>query len=405
MTTPSPQHPDAALLARLRAPRPLYGASHVELAALVPAPGERPDWTRLLAALPPLELLALTPQDPIYHAEGDVWTHTRMVIEALLKLSDYQSAPAERRFVLFYAALLHDIAKPATTTLDPISGRIGQPGHSARGAVDARILLWRAGVPFHLREAICRLIAVHQVPFYAFRNSRSGATPEFTVRRLSHQSSLRELAALAEADMRGRDCANAAEVLVDIELFRELAREEGCYDSPRCFADPWTRMRYFRGDDVHPDYAYHRPTGSTVTVLSGLPASGKSRWIARERPDLPLIGFDEARSELGLKYGENDGAAAHHAVDSAKELLRRQAPFVWNATHLSRQMRQKTLDLLFAYGATVEVVYLEASEATLYDRNRRRDTTLANAGIERMLFRWEVVLPTEAHEVSYLVEA
>lgn len=397
--------PDEALLQRLRAPRPLKSVPYGQLRALLPQDGESPDWTAILAAIPALEPLALTPQEPRYHGEGDVWTHTKMVVDALLALPDYRLAAPERRFVLFYAALLHDIAKPATTTVDPISGRIGQPGHSGRGAIDARILLWRAGVPFDLREAICRLIAVHQLPFYAFQDNRSGATPEFTVRRLSHQSSLRELAALAEADMRGRYCDDADAVLLDIELFRELAREEGCYDAPRAFADPWTRLRYFRGEDVHPDYAYHREPGSEVTVLSGLPASGKSSWIARHGGGRPVIGFDEARAELGLKHGDNEGAAVHHVIDQAKALLRKQAPFIWNATHLSRQMRQKTLDLLFDYGAGVEVVYLEAPEATLYARNHRRDTSLPNAAIERMLFRWEVVLPTEAHEVKYLVES
>jgi predicted kinase len=48
---------------------------------------------------------------------------------------------------------------------------------------------------------------------------------------------------------------------------------------------------------------------------------------------------------------KNEGAVAHRAVDKAKELPRKKAPFVWNATHLSEQTRTKTLDLLFAYHA------------------------------------------------------
>ena len=129
----------------------------------------------LLAAL---ARLADTPQDPIYHAEGDVWIHTCLVVEALLAQPAYQQASAEQRFVLFFAALLHDIAKPDTTVIDKDTGRIGQPGHSRRGAVDARLLLWRAGVPFELREQICRIIAVHQVPFFALQGDRSGRSPE-----------------------------------------------------------------------------------------------------------------------------------------------------------------------------------------------------------------------------------
>lgn len=391
----------AANLQSLRTASVLRAPAYASLMALVPAPGVDPDWQALMAALPCLEPLRRTPQDPRYHAEGDVWTHTKLVVQSLVGLDDYAAATPERRFVLFHAALLHDIAKPATTRVDPQTGAIGQPGHSARGAVDARVLLWRSGVPFALREAVCRLIHVHQLPFYAIRGSRSGESAEMVVRRLSLELDVSELAALAEADMRGRVCADSEDVLVDIALFRELAREEGCYGQPRAFADRWTRMRYLRGEDVHPDYAYHREAGSTVTVLSGLPATGKSTWIKTCCAGLPVVGFDDAREALGLKYGKNEGAAMHFAVDQAKALLREGMPFVWNATHLSRQMRAKTLDLLFAYGAEVNVVYLEAAEQTILSRNRKRDTTLTNAAIERMLHRWEVVSPVEAHSVTY----
>lgn len=300
-----------------------------------------------------LHRLARTPQDPVHHAEGDVWTHTRMVVEAMLQTTTWQQAGASDRFVLFMAALLHDIAKPATTVVDPVSGRIGQPGHSARGVVDARVLLWRAGVPFGQREAICRLIAVHQVPFFTFKANRAGHSPEFIVRKLSHEVDLVHLAALAEADMTGRQCADQVSVLDDIELFRELARQEGCYGQSRPFADEFTRMRYLSGE------------------------------------------------ALGLVHGCNDGRAVHFATDKARALLRQQAPFVWNATHLSRQMRAKTLDLLLAYHARATVVYLEQPEEVLLRRNRLRDSTLPNAAIGRMLHRWEVVLPSEAHEVRY----
>nr|WED68849.1 HD domain-containing protein [Pectobacterium colocasium] len=113
-----------------------------------------------------------TPQEPRYHGEGDVWTHTIMVVESLLQLPDYQTATREQQEILFFAALLHDVAKYRTTVIDPVTGQIGQPGHSRKGAIDARVLLWDAGVPFAVREAICRLIAVHQVPrFTALRMS------------------------------------------------------------------------------------------------------------------------------------------------------------------------------------------------------------------------------------------
>lgn len=90
-------------------------------------------------------------------------------------------------------------------------------------------------------------------------------------------------------------------------------------------------------------------------------------------------------------------------MDKAKALLRAGQPFVWNATHLSRQMRGKTVDLCLAYGARVELVHLEASRPTLLARNRARDTTLTNAALLGLLQRWDVPLPTEAHALSLVV--
>ncbi|PAJ90852.1 metal-dependent phosphohydrolase [Burkholderia ubonensis] len=240
-----------------------------DIRQLVPLNGKAPDFEACLDAFPALEFAKDTPQGS-YHREGNVWVHTKMVVEELLALPAYQAALRAEQEILFLAALLHDIAKYSTTVIDPVTGEIGQPGHSRKGAIDARIALWDAGTPFDVREAICRLISVHQVPFHAFEQRASrgpddqhkAKTPEFRVRQLSWQLDLRLLTTLAEADMRGRICDDKQKVLDNIELFRELAREEDCYDQPRSFADAHTRVSYFRGADVHPDYPLFQEEGS-----------------------------------------------------------------------------------------------------------------------------------------------
>ena len=373
-----------------------------DIRKLVPVNGAAPDFNACLEAFPALEFAKETPQGS-YHREGNVWIHTKLVVDELLALPDYQSAARTDQEILFLAALLHDIAKYSTTVIDPVTGEIGQPGHSRKGAIDARIALWDAGAPFDVREAICRLISVHQVPFFALEGSRRRKSPEFIVRELSWQLSIPLLAALAEADMRGRICDDKQKVLDNIELFRELAREEGCYGQPRKFADAHTRVSYFRGADVHPDYPLYQEVGSKVVVMSGLPASGKNTWVEEHLSWWPVVSFDDAREELGLRHGKDEGRVAHYAVDQAKALLRDKAPFVWNATHLSESMRKKTIDLLFAYNAEVEIVYLERPRAELLRRNSKRDTSLSNKTLESMLHRWDVPLPTEAHTTGYLL--
>lgn len=374
----------------------------LSLNALVPKPGAPVDFKQCLDVIPDLIPLASTPQDPVFHAEGDVWTHTKMVVEALVSGSDYANANDDERFILFMAALLHDIAKPSTTVIDEVTGKIGQPGHSRRGAIDTRLLLWRAGVPFEARETICRIISVHQVPFFAIKGDNSGKSPEFLINRLSWELPIWMLCAIATADIKGRTYHSKQAVLDDIEIFRLLAEEKGCLSTPAAFADEYTRMCYFRGQNVQPEYPLYRERqGSSVIVMAGPPASGKNTWVSKHARGLPVISFDDSRETLGLAHGKNEGMAAHHATDRAKELLRAKEPFVWNATNLGTQMRSKTLNLLHDYHADVRLVYLEQPERVLYDRNSSRDSSLSNKSLRQMLFKWEVPLPWEALKVEY----
>ena len=365
--------------------------------------GNQVDFAACLALFPVLEQAKTTPQDPVYHGEGDVWTHTQMVVAELLVLADFQAASESEQRILFLAALLHDVAKYRTTVINE-DGRIGQPGHSKKGALDARILLWELGLPFAEREAVCSLIAVHQVPFFAFEDNRHGHTPQWLCHSLSWQTNVRLLCALAEADMQGRVCADKSRALDNIALLRELAREEGCEQTPKIFANEHTRLRYFQGHEVYPDFALQLPQGSKVTLMCGLPASGKNTWVTQHAGGVPVLSYDDTRQRLGLKYGANEGLVAHTVFEMAKTYLREKQDFVWNATHLSAQMRQKNVAVSLAYDAHVRIAYVEADKATLLKRNQARDSSLSNAKLLQMLKHWEMPSVLEAHQLDVFTE-
>ncbi|MCL2466832.1 MAG: AAA family ATPase [Micrococcales bacterium] len=372
------------------------------LRELVPDAGGTIDWAGVLDEVDILAPLANTPQQPEFHGEGDVLIHTRMACEVMVDLPDYAQGSADDRLVLFYATLFHDLGKAACTIVE--DGRISSAGHGRIGAIDARRWLWQAGVRFPLRERVCRLVRHHMEPFYAVAGNRAGDSAEYVVRMLSWELSIRDIAALAEADARGRICADMDESVAAVELFREVARDEGCYGTEYPYADAHTRLVYRRRHGaISVDHPFYATPGSHVVVMSGMPASGKNTWVARHAPDLPVVSFDDAVAELGLTHGRNTGAAAHLVTDRARELLRAREPFVWNATHLSSRVRARTLDLLYAYDAHVEVVYLESPEPVIKRRNTNRDTTLSNTALDQMLRRWEVPVPAEAHQVRYKI--
>ena len=59
-----------------------------------------------------------TLQNPAFHGEGDVDTHTEMVLRELLKNPAFYRLPGMQRAELFLAAVLHDIGKVKTTQLE-----------------------------------------------------------------------------------------------------------------------------------------------------------------------------------------------------------------------------------------------------------------------------------------------
>ena len=57
------------------------------------------------------ERIRQTSQSPVWHGEGDVYTHTLMVVDALKNLSDFQLLTDVQKHILTIAALLHDVGK------------------------------------------------------------------------------------------------------------------------------------------------------------------------------------------------------------------------------------------------------------------------------------------------------
>ena len=139
----------APLLARISAER-----VREELVKLLtgPAPGRG---LRLLdrlgllgVVLPEIAAMKAVAQPPEFHPEGDVFVHTCLVLDHL----------EPRTAVLAFAALLHDVGKPATFA---ISDRIRFHGHAKLGAQIAETLMRR--LRFSNREigAVARLVADH----------------------------------------------------------------------------------------------------------------------------------------------------------------------------------------------------------------------------------------------------
>jgi predicted kinase len=356
------------------------------------------DWDGLQERFAWVRDLAGCPQDPVYHAEGDVWVHTRMVCEALAGMPAWRSLPQAERQAVFTAALLHDVAKPACTRPDA-DGRITSRGHSRRGAILTRQILWRLGAPFGVREQIVALVRHHQVPYYLV--DRPDA--QRLAIEVSQTARCDRLALVAEADVRGRVCRDQQRLLDNVALFVEFCREESCLSAPRAFASDHARFLYFRSPHRHPDAPAHEDGRAEVVVMSGLPGAGKDTWVRSSLSDWPVVSLDAVRSELDVDPADEQGRVINRAREQARDHLRSGRPFVWNATNLSRQLRGQCVQLLADYHARIRMVYVEVSEERLLRQNRQRQAPVPRAVLERLLDHWEVPDGTEAHRIEWVV--
>ena len=375
------------------------GSDFAQLGALTPShPDWQVDWSRIWPLWPELAALDHCPQDPQHHAEGDAGTHTRMVVEALVADPEWRSLEPEDRAVLFWAAVLHDIAKPASTRHEP-NGRITSPGHSRSGSAMARSLFWQMAAPFRWREAVCAIIAHHQLPFWLIARS----APERLAIETSWRCRADHLCVHARADAKGRICADQADILVNVALAREQFAELDCLAAPFPFANDESRVAFFERPDRDPRYAAHAEFRCRVTVMSALPGSGKDTWISQNRPDLPVVSLDALRAEIGVPATANQGRVIQAAQEAARRHLRAGQDFVWNATNVTRQIRARVLRLLRDYGAHIEIVYLEPPIATLFGRNRARADAVSEDVIRTLARKLEPPGHDEAHCVVHVL--
>lgn len=379
------------------------------LTALLPGP---PDWAIPWEALRSSPLgtffarMEKTPQNPAYHGEGDVWTHTRMTCEALAGLDRFRRLEERQRQAVFLAALLHDAGKIVCTRME--NGNWVSPRHAAAGAELAREALWldwglcgRTGQA--LRETVCALIRRHSLPPHAalepegerrlLRAAANGELlPDFTVELLC---------LLAEADILGRRCADREALLEAVALCRVLAEELDCLTAPRQFPDGYTAFACLSGQAGAGTYPLYDDTWGEVILLSGLPGTGKDTWIAAHCPELPAVSLDGIREELGIGPTQPQGPVIAAARARAQALLRQKRPFVWNATNLSPAIRQKQVELFTAYHASVRIVYLETEWEERRRRNRSRAAAVPEEAVLRMLSKLTPPERFEAHQVEW----
>ncbi len=150
-----------------------------------------------LPFFPELEALVGCQQDPKWHPEGDVWTHTRHCLDAFAARrigDDWED------LIVGLAVLCHDFGKPDTSYTDN-DGRIRSPRHDVEGVPVAQRFLERLTRQKKIFEEVLPLVEQHMRPLALYRNGAGDSA----VRRLAARvKRVDRLVRVAHADKFGR---------------------------------------------------------------------------------------------------------------------------------------------------------------------------------------------------------
>jgi tRNA nucleotidyltransferase (CCA-adding enzyme) len=175
---------------------------------------------------PEVRALVGCPQEPEWHPEGDVFTHTKLATDQAAGLA--ASLTPAKRITVMLGTLCHDLGKPLTT--QELNGRIRSRGHDEAGLAPAEMVLDRLGLHtlggYDVRAQVIALVREHLRPGQFYRDMERASDGAF--RRLSRRVDLELLYLVAKADALGRG-PGASSVAQDwfIERAKEIGVDKG----------------------------------------------------------------------------------------------------------------------------------------------------------------------------------
>lgn len=162
-----------------------------------------------------LKKLKSTEQSPIHHPEGNVWNHTMLVVDEAASVKAKSKNPA----VFMWAALLHDIGKPATTRQN--KGKITSYNHDRVGAALAREFLSELTDEHDFIKEVCGLVKYHMHILYVVNN-----LPFADIKGMKQSTDINDIALLGLCDRLGRTNADRKKEEATVQLFLKKCKQK-----------------------------------------------------------------------------------------------------------------------------------------------------------------------------------
>lgn len=145
---------------------------------------------------PEIQALIGAKQNPKYHPEGDVFTHTMNVLDAGAALKEETKEP----LFFMYSCLMHDLGKPSSTVVCE-DGTLTCPDHAPRGVPFAEKALGRLTNDRRLIAYVLDMVKRHMDPLFLFKEN---ARPDKTRALLDASVCSEDLLVLTRADSLGK---------------------------------------------------------------------------------------------------------------------------------------------------------------------------------------------------------
>lgn len=324
-----------------------------------------------------------TPQDSIWHSEGDVEIHTDMVLKEIYKIINNEAShlSISDKKVLVLSALFHDICKPITTKEKEIGGkvRIISPKHEKMGMDYLFYKLHSLELTKKEILKIVNLVGYHQLPKLLVVKNMD----KVDYLSLAQKVNLELIYFLELADMRGRECNDKKEQIEYLELFRLFSKDYGVWDS---FSNPindenfYVRVRGLKDyldkkisvpEEASAKFFQNKNEYSHCYILCGLSGVGKSYYA--KNIDGILISLDNIREEFGgLKSRKYEGQVRQEAKLRLKTALAKKENIIFDATNIREDFRKQIADTVSNYGGLSEVVCFGDSVENIISKDLKR---------------------------------
>ena len=338
------------------------------------------------------EKLKSTQQSSVWHKEGDVYKHIRLVTEAMENILRMNGIyPGDTEWIMcMSAAICHDLGKGETTKWSDEKKDWSTKNHGVVGERITRNLFHDEDIV--LREKVCYMVRHHMTLHHVFDE---GKDSDKILKRLSHGIvPVKFMMMLNEADSRGsiNDIETKEMICDKHNKLLEKCYTLCCYAKPYDFVEKSQLIRDFidyQGEVVNDTNDF------CVYIMCGFPGCGKSTYIKNNLSDKKIISRDIIRCELGIGGAtiENDKkvVGTREEEDKVSEIFNKKMieycenkeSFVLDNTNLKYQYRKDYLKKVMKYNPKVKIIYIEAPDF-IKDCRKRRNGEISKEVYKRM---------------------